>query len=243
MLPPGDAVPLWRPCRKLGSTCKCRDHPLGALGAPSPTRPPTLGPELGSGCHPSPPSTPLPGLSGLGLQAFGFEYNSLRRTRARLTDGIKDSGPSPAGSAGTGPPLPGSWDSFASLPVLSRSPKLSGERGEGQVASRIAGLGGPDPLPGEEAQASGTPALGPGAGPPSTRPDPVGPGEGGTAFLLPLEDIALRSISCFHLLLKKIFYFPRSVFSFPQHILFALSLHCGRPRWTRLSAVSQICLE
>ena len=200
MLPPGDAVPLWRPCRKLGSTCKCRDHPLGALGAPSPTRPATLGPELGSGCHPSPPSTPLPGLSGLGLQAFGFEYNSLRRTRARSTNGIKDSGPSPAGSAGTGPPLPGSWDSFASLPVLSRSPKLSGERGEGQVASRIAGLGGPDPVPGEEAQASGTPALGPGAGPPSTRPDPVGPGEWGTAFLLPLEDIALRSISCFHLL-------------------------------------------
>ena len=65
-----DALPLWRPCRKLGSTCKCRDHPLGA---PSPTRPTTLGPELGSGCHPSPPSppsTPLPGISGLGLQAL-----------------------------------------------------------------------------------------------------------------------------------------------------------------------------
>ena len=142
MLLPGDAVPLWRPCRKLGSTCKCRDHPLGA---PSPTRPATVGPELGSGCHPSPPSTPLPGLSGLGLQAFGFEYNSLRRTRASSTNGIKDSGPSPAGSAGTGPPLPGSWDSFTSLPVLSRSPKLSGESrgGSSCLSDRRAGRARP----------------------------------------------------------------------------------------------------
>lgn len=164
-------------------------------GRPQPHAPRHPGPRAGLRV---PPLSALHALArDLRVGAPGFEYNSLRRTRARVTNGIKDSGPSPEGSAGTGPPLPGSWDSFASLPVLRRA-------GEGEVASRIPGLGGPDPVPREEAQASGTPALGPGSRPPSTRPDP---GKGGR-----LSCFRQRTLLC-ALSLVFIYFFFFSYFS------------------------------
>lgn len=176
-------------------------------GRPQPHAPRHPGPRAGLRV---PPLSALHALArDLRVGAPGFEYNSLRRTRARVTNGIKDSGPSPEGSAGTGPPLPGSWDSFASLPVLRRA-------GEGEVASRIPGLGGPDPVPREEAQASGTPPSAPGPGLHPRAPTRWDPGKGGR-----LSCFRQRTLLCaLSLVFIYFFFFPTFPVPFGSMYLF-----------------------
>lgn len=232
MLLQGDAFPLWRPAESWGPLVRAGTTPW----APPARRPPSLWAQS------SPPSTPLPGLSGLGLQASGFEYNSPRRTRARVTNGIKDSGPSPAGSAGTGPPLPGSWDSFASLPVPSRSPKLSRESrgGSSCLSDRRAGRARPG-------------AWGRGAGVRHARPRPRvrasnhAPRPGGTRGR---GDGVLASARghCFTVYLLFLFtffffnfYFPRSVW---KHVpVFLSRTHPLRPSSAPLTPKVDACVS
>lgn len=227
---------LRRPCRKLGSTCKCAGP---SLGAPSPTgkrSPVTLGPELGSGCATSPLPRPCQGSQGWGsrlwAQLWPVENSGLRDQRDQR---LRDCRP----KEGTGL-------HFLEVGTASRRPLSCGEQ---RVKSppRIPGLRASDPVPREEAQASGTPPSAPGPGSihaGSTRWDP---GKGGRLSLLPLRG---------HCLVPYLFMFSFTFFSYfscsvwkhvpvffpPTHPL-PFPLHRDAQGDVCLSAVSQICLE
>ena len=83
------------------------------------------GPRARLGCYSSPPPTPCQGFQGSGPRRLAFSTTHCRELGPAWPKGSKTPDPSSAGSAGTGPSLPGSSDSFASVRFLTRSLWLS----------------------------------------------------------------------------------------------------------------------